>query len=475
MSIWELPAREIARGIRTRAFSAEETVVASLERIAQTNPAVNAVVEVHDEDARRRAREADDLVRRGEAVGELHGVPITFKMNTNVVGLPTTDGVAAYADNIAMQSDPQVTSLLAAGAVPVGRTNCPSFSTRWTTENDFHGVTRNPWDPAVTPGGSSGGAAAAVAAGMCAIAQGNDTAGSVRYPAACCGVAGIRPTKGRLPAWSGAHDHDPPMVVQEFVVQGPLARRVDDLRLGLSAMSTRDARDPTAVPFTAVDPAAGPVPVAVVTDPGGPGLSGSSTTDAVAATRAAAEWLGDAGYAVEEVELPALGEAARVWWKLALTEVKIGLLPEVQRVGDEGTRRFFGLMFQVYEQEFGEVDLPGFIVGYHRRAGLRRELSEFMERYPLILTPVSGEAPFPMGDDVISVERTAELMAHGWPGMSVPVLGLPCLGLPATRGDGAPMGVQLIGRPFDEETVLRAGEVIEARSGIVTPIDPVTS
>jgi amidase len=113
------------------------------------------------------------------------------------------------------------------------------------------------------------------------------------------------------------------------------------------------------------------------------------------------------------------------------------------------------------------------LLGYHRRGGLRREVSTFMETYPLILTPTSGEAPFRLDDDIVSVERTAELMAHAWPGMSVPVLGLPALGIAATRDNGAPVGVQIVGRAFDEETVFRAGEVIEDRSGIATPIDPV--
>ncbi len=473
MEIWKLPARAVAHGIRTRTFSSEEAVRSTLDRVAQVNPALNALAEVEGETALAAARAADARVRGGAPLGALHGVPVTFKMNTNVEGRPTTDGVAAYAGNVATSSDPQVTSWLGAGAISVGRTNCPSFSTRWTTENDLHGTTLNPWDPAVTPGGSSGGAASAVAAGMCALAQGNDTGGSIRYPAACCGVVGLRPTKGRVPGWSGPHDHDPPMLVQAFVVQGPLARTVDDLRLGLQAMEAPDVRDAAAVPGAGRAPSiAGPVKVALVADPSGPGLMGSSTPEAAEATRGAGAWLRDAGYLVEEVDVPALGEAARLWWMLALTELQLGLRAEVARVGDASTRRFFDLMFEVCEQELGEVDLARFAAGWARRAMLRRELAVFMEEFPLLLTPVSGEAPFPLGDDVISVPRTAELMAHGWPGMAIPVFGLPAVGLPAARADGAPIGVQLVGRAFDEATVLRAAEVIEARSGIATPIDP---
>jgi amidase len=475
VEIWELSARDVARGVRTRAFSAVEAVESSLDRIERTNGAVNALVEVDGEAALARAHAADQRVRAGAEVGLLHGVPVTFKVNTNVEGRATTQGVAAYADHLASESDPQVTSLLRAGAIPVGRSNCPAFAIGWTSENDLHGQTLNPWHPGVTPGGSSGGAAAAVAVGMCSLAQGSDTAGSIRYPAGCCGVAGIRPTKGRVPGWAGPPDRDPPMAVQAFVVQGPLARRVDDLRIGLCAMEAPDPRDPSAIPPSGrAEPPAAPIKVAVVADTGGSGLEGKTNPEASAAVSAAAGWLVDAGYAVEEVELPALGEAARLWWKLALTELKFGLVDEVGRVGDAGARRFFDLMFEAYDREIGAVGFGEFVLGHHRQGGLRREVSSFMDAYPLVLTPTSGEPPFPHGDQLISVDRTAELMAYAWPGMSVPVLGLPALGLPATLAGGAPVGVQLIGRPFDEETVLSAAEVIEARSGIATPIDPMT-
>jgi amidase len=471
MNTRELSVRELREAIRTRAISSAEAVRESLERIEAVNPTVNAIVEVYAERAVATAREADRAVAAGEELGLLHGVPVTFKMNSNLAGHATTDGVAAYRDNIATTCDPQVSSWLAAGAIAVGRTNCPAFSTRWTTENDLYGATVNPWDPGVTPGGSSGGAATAAATGMCHLAQGNDTAGSIRYPAGCCGVAGIRPTVGRVPGSLGPPDHDPPLVVQAFVVQGPLARSVDDLRVGLEAMEQRDPRDPFAIAPQPERPRR-PPRVAVVTDTGGPGLRGSSEPDVVEATRRAAGWLADAGYDVEEVELPMLGEAAELWWKLALTEVKLGLLDEVRRVGDPGTVRFFDLMFEVYEQAFGDAGLGEFVVGYHRRGGLRRELSLFMEDYPLLLTPTSGEAPFQMGDDTESAERVAELMAHGWPGMSLPTFGFPGLGIGAVRDGGAPIGVQLIGRPFAEATLFTAAEVIEAHNGVRTPVDP---
>ncbi|MGH3242720.1 MAG: amidase family protein, partial [Spirillospora sp.] len=274
MEIWQLSAVEVARLLRTGAVSSVEATRSVLARIADVNPAANAVVEVLEDEALDAARKADARLRHGRADGPLHGVPVTFKVNTNVAGLPTTEGVAAYKDHVASETDPQVASWLDAGAVLVGRTNCPPFATRWTTENDLYGATINPWDPAVTPGGSSGGAAVAVALGMGALAQGNDIGGSIRYPAACCGVVGMRPTPGRVPAWAGSPSHDPPMAVQAFVEQGPIARTVADLRLGLRAMETYDPRDPRAVALGSRIPPAGAAErtrVAVVVDPGGPG------------------------------------------------------------------------------------------------------------------------------------------------------------------------------------------------------------
>jgi len=472
-----MSAREVAAGVRTGRFSSVEAVTSALARIAATNPQVNAIVELDADAALAGAAAADRRLRDGSPVGRLHGVPVTFKLNTNLEGLATTAGVADYTANVAVATDPQAASWLRAGAINLGRTNTPAFAIGWTSENDLHGMTANPWDLERTPGGSSGGAAAAVATGMCALAQGADTAGSIRYPAACCGVVGLRPTKGRVPGWAGPHTRDPSLATQEYVVPGPLARRVDDLRLGLAAMQEPDPRDPSTPPLPRIGedgPATGqrPLKVAMVTDPGGAGLAGGTRPDVVEATRLAGAWLRDAGYVVEEVSLPELGEAASLWWRLALAELALGLRAEVQRVGSEHSKVFFELMFAVHEQEFGTVGLPDFLAGQARSGALRRRISEFMVDYPLLLTPVAGESPFRMGEDIESVERVAEMMAMSWPAMAVPVLRLPALGLAATRGTGAPIGVQLVGRPYCEDLVLEVGEVIEARSGVVTPVDP---
>lgn len=470
--LWRWSAERIVQGVCTKEISAVEVVSACLERLDETNAATGAFVQVAA-DAVDRAKEADAAVSRGEPLGPLHGVPIAFKITANQLGYETTHGVGAYAGALSTENDPQVQSLLMAGGIAIGRTNCPPFATRWTTESDYYGTTRNPWDKSVTPGGSSGGAAVAVATGVCPVAQGSDIGGSIRYPAVNCGVVGIRPTVGRVPAWNGPPGAAPALATQQYVANGPLTRTISDLRIALRAMETPDRRDPMAAPEGAVLAPLSARRVAVVTSVGSSGLAGPSDPAVDAALRQAGQWLSDAGWEVEEVELPVLAEAATLWWQLALTEFKVvGVVDDVHRVGEPGIRRFFDLMYEVYDDEFGEVEFADFLAGYARRALLRREVSVFMDEHPILLLPNSGEPAFPLGEDVVSVDRTRAIMAHQWPNMAVPVLGLPSLGIGVRREGGAPLGVHVTGRAFDEETVFTAGEVIEARSGITTPIDP---
>ena len=200
--LWRWSAVDLARGIRSGAISSEEATRSTLDRITAVNPTLNAIVEVLADEALTAARTADAQRRSGQPLGPLHGVPVTVKVNIDQKGHATTNGVEAFRDVIATEDSPPVANLRRAGAIIVGRTNTPAFSHRWFTDNALHGATRNPWSDALTPGGSSGGAAAAVASGMGAIGHGNDFGGSIRYPAYACGVAGLRPTPGRVPAYN---------------------------------------------------------------------------------------------------------------------------------------------------------------------------------------------------------------------------------------------------------------------------------
>ncbi|MEV6338801.1 amidase [Nocardia vinacea] len=469
--LWRWSAERAAHGIRNGEVSSAEVVSSAIARLEATNDVSNAFGDVLD-NALDLAKAADAAVAQGEQLGPLHGVPTAIKLNTDVAGLATPDGVEEYRGNIAGESAPVVANLLAAGAIPIGRTNCPPFSFMWSSSSEAFGVTRNPWDPSVTPGGSSGGSAVAVATGVVSIAHGNDIAGSIRYPAAVCGVVGLRPTPGRIPIWHAAPGMGMPLCIQQFGVEGPIGRSVADVRLGLHAMESADFRDPLWKPVREL-PATRPVRVAVVTNPGDHPLAGPGRTETDSAVATAGAWLAAAGYEVEEVELPALGEAATLWWQLTLTELQAaGMFAEVARVGDAGVRTFFDHIGALHRDAFGTVTLDDYLAGQARLSLLRRQVSEFMDRYPILLLPLSGEPPFALGDDVESAARVREIVTHQWPNTAVPALGVPGLGLPVTQTSGAPLGVQVVGRAFHEEAVLRAGEVIESRAKITTPIDP---
>src|SRR5690349_22669199 len=251
---WRLSAAELAALVKTKKISAREAASAALARLDAVNPKINAVIDHRPEDVLKQAAEVDGKIARGEEVGALAGVPVTVKVNIDQEGFATTNGLKLQRDVIARSNSPVIDNLRKAGAVILGRTNCPAFSYRWFTTNLIHGDTKNPRDPTITPGGSSGGAGAAVAAGIGHIAHGTDIAGSIRYPAYACGVHGLRPTMGRIAAFNAALP-ERPIGPQISAVSGPLARTIGDLRIALKAMSGKDARDPWWVPAPLEGPA----------------------------------------------------------------------------------------------------------------------------------------------------------------------------------------------------------------------------
>src|SRR5580692_9921446 len=245
--LWRLSATDIAALIRSKKVSAKQAASAALARLDAVNPSINAVVDHRPKDVLAQAEAIDAAIARNQEVGPLAGVPVTVKVNIDQAGFATTNGLKLQRDVIAQSNSPVIDNLRKAGAVILGRTNCPAFSYRWFTTNLVHGDTKNPRDAGITPGGSSGGAGAAVAAGIGHIAHGTDIAGSIRYPAYACGVHGLRPTMGRIPAFNASL---PERTIggQIGAVSGPLARSIADLRLALVAMAARDVRDPWWVP-----------------------------------------------------------------------------------------------------------------------------------------------------------------------------------------------------------------------------------
>jgi amidase len=464
--LWRWPAERLARAIRTRQVGSREAVASCLERTHRVNPALNAIVEVLEPQALAAADAADRAVSRGESLGPLHGVPVTTKVNVDQAGCVTTNGVVAFRDAIAVDDSPVVANLKRAGAVIFGRTNTPAFSYRWFTENALHGRTLNPWSAGRTPGGSSGGASAAVAAGMGPIAHGNDLAGSVRYPAYCTGVYGLRPSFGRVPNFLPSATEERTPGVQMMSVQGPLARTVGDVRIALAAMAARDPRDPWWVPAPLGGPAPPrPIRVAVVARVPGADMH-PAIVDAV---RQAAAWLAEAGYAVEETEPPHLEEAPRLWRAITTHEMRAGMDDLVERHGDDGIRRAIAGM----KRGVPALDAEGYVRALARRTALVRDWSLFLERWPIVLGPVCAEPAFPWGLDVDTHEGMDRVTRAQGPQFLVPLLGLPALAAPLGRAEGVPIGVQLVGARFREDLLLDAAEVLEARHPSPTPIDPV--
>jgi amidase len=463
--LWTWDAVDVASGIRTGLISSREAVQASLARLAAVNPVINAVTVVHAEQALLQADKADRAVLRGDALGLLHGVPVTTKENVDQAGSATSHGVVAFTDDVASADSPVVANLRKAGAIVVGRTNMSAFAMRWHTDNDLHGPTFNPWSRQVTAGGSSGGAAASVAAGITAIAHGNDYGGSIRYPAYCCGLVGIKPTLGRVPHFNPSAKDERSLTLQMFSAQGPIARRVRDLRVALQAMSLGDARDPAWVNAPLEGPISARLPrVAMTVNPSGLGVH-PAVEDAV---RKAADVLVCAGYEVEEVEPPDTNAVAELWWRLAWWEINALSGSAIRKFGDEGVQR----AFEMYVASTPKVDLQGYMRGLAARATHLRRWLQFLEHYPLILGPVSTELPFLVDFDLQpglsgeTVRRAQRLL------IAVNLLGLPAVSVPTGLSNGMPVGVQLIGSQFREDLCLDAAQAIEARLRLDTPIEP---
>jgi amidase len=452
--------------IRRRAVSCREVVTAALARLDAVNPRINAVVHPLHETALAEAAAADEALARGAPVGPLHGVPITIKVNVDQAGCPTDNGVVAFKNLLATRDNPVVANLRRAGGIVIGRTNTPAFSMRWFTDNALHGATRNPWDPTRTPGGSSGGAAAATAAGIGAIGHGNDIAGSVRYPAYCCGLVGLRVSYGRVPSHNFTATAMRPITAQLMAVQGPLTRRVRDARAAFAAMAVADPNDPRSTDVALEGPpVARPLRVALVADPAG---RGGVAPAVAAAVRQAGRWLEDAGYVVEEVEPPELGAVADLWAAIAMEDTIAALEPTVAQYGDAGIKQALGLWRAVHPPR----DVRFVLEGLAQRDRLLRLWELFLEERPLVVTPASNEPAFPVDLDLVDADTTRRIMRAQIMQLVVPVLGLPAVSVPTGVVDGLPMGIQIAAGRFREDLCLEAAAAIEARAPMATPIDP---
>ena len=454
--LWRLDASDIAARVAARELSAVEVTRQSLQRLQDVNPAINAVVQPLPEEALEAARAVDARIAAGEPAGVLAGVPVTIKVNIDQQGCLNTNGIRIQQDHISEQDSPVVTNLRNAGAIIVGRTNTPAFSMRWFTRNSLHGHTLNPRNTSLTPGGSSGGAASAVAAGICAIGHGTDIAGSIRYPAYACGLHGLRPSLGRVPAVNLSLP-DRHIGAQLTAVSGPLARSINDVRLGLEAMTAASNLDPWWVPV-ALDQGHFEKRVALCIAPDGLAV----TAEVEAALRLAAQQLEDAGWEVVERDIPPMREAMSLQLLLWMSEYAYSGGAAIIQEDDPDANFVYTQLLE----NCATPTLSSLMEALQQRLRLAREWQQFLSAYPVLLCPVSAEAPFPDLLDVESPAAFARVLEAQMTQIALPLMGMPALSV-ATRSGNAPMGVQLVSARFREDILLAAGADIESRNPAV--------
>lgn len=463
--LWQLGALELARKIRSGEVSSREVVEAHLARVDAVNPHLNAVVRRLDDAALDAADAADATLRSGAEVGPFHGVPITVKENIDLVGTPTTQGLAALADAVATIDAPSVERMRAAGAIPFARTNLPDLGLRVSTDSSLHGLTRNPHHPGRTAGGSSGGEASAIASGMSPLGLGNDIGGSLRNPAHCCGITSIKPTVGVVPMATVIPPEDLLLASQQMLVEGPMARHVEDVRAALLALAGQHVRDPRSVPATLADLADGErVRIAVLPEPPG----GTTHPDIAAAVRRAGDLLSDAGHDVVEATPPGYEESIDMWAALLLTDLTVmrPLLDEI--MGDDGKQ-----ILDAFQAEAPPATVEVSALVQSSRYRLMREWSLFFAEHPVLLSPTWAHPAFEHGADLVDTDQVLRNTLR--PVLPGNLLGIPGAVVPCGTADGLPVGVQVMGDRFTDLRCLAIAAQVQDAVGAPEPIDPVTA
>jgi amidase len=458
----QLTASELARMIRSGDTSSVEVVQAHLDRIEAVNDYVNAVTVVLGESAIAGAKAADAALAAGNAPGPLHGVPFTIKENIDCVGSATTQGIPAFAEMMPSEDAPVVARMKAAGAIPLARTNMPEMGLRLSTDNPLRGRTKNPWHPDLTAGGSSGGDAAALATGMTPFGLGNDIGGSLRNPAYCCGTTSLKPTQGRIPHAASLEPIDGGMAVQAMLVEGPMARSVADLELGLSILAGRDIRDPRSVDASLTGPAPEAKRAALVTE-----MPGVQLPDATrAAIARAGEILSRAGWTVEDAAPPELEQVTEIWGNLFAIDFA-DIVPLLQPIITPALTEVLTQLVNRFQPNVSNGTV------HVERSRLTRLWSQFFRQYPVVIGPVWARLPWHYAADLdpeTGLDLLIETMRFITPGN---VLGLPSVALGTGIADGLPTGIQIYADLWREDLCLEAAAVIEQSVDTPTPIDPV--
>jgi Asp-tRNA(Asn)/Glu-tRNA(Gln) amidotransferase A subunit family amidase len=438
----------IAELIRSRSVSPVEVAEAHLERISKVNPQLNAIVTLAP-DFLDNARSAEAAVARRDELGVLHGVPVTIKDTIEIAGLRSTSGSKIRADFVPDVDAPCVTRLKKAGAIILGKTNVAEMAMDYTADNLVFGRTNHPLDASLTPGGSSGGEAVAIATGMSPGGLGSDLAGSIRVPAHFCGVAGLKPTTNRIPGEGQCPPSSGPYSLGAVI--GPLARTIGDLRLLFRAVSKvqpgeserRDALKNVRVAWYADDT------IAAVTD---------ETAKAVATSASA---LSEAGLMVEELRPPHVERANELWLSV-FSRASVVQLRKLY-AGREGDGGSFVTWRLSTADDSPTATLDEYILSWMERDRLRSELIQWMEKYPILLCPVGATPAYK--HDTLKVTVKGQSMgtfrAFSY-AQAFSLFDLPVVTLPVGKSEeGLPIGVQVVGRPYEEEMVMRVAEIIE--------------
>ena len=461
LSLTRKSARELAALIRDRSVSPVEVLDAHLAAIEQINPKLNAIVTVAAEQAHEAARAAERAVMRNEPAGPLHGVPVAIKDITPTAGIRTTYGSLLYRENIPAEDAEVVRRLKAAGAIVIGKTNTPEFACGAYTHNAVFGATVNPWNPQLSPAGSSGGSAVAVAAGMVPIAQATDFGGSIRVPAAFCGIVGIRPTPGLVPSYPMPLAWDPGQT------NGPLARNAEDAALMLDAMVGFSRLSPISVSppwqsvLAEVEHRTNIQALRVAYAPDIAGIGVDAEIEALC--RKAALQLRDAGATVEEIDFSASDGRApyQVWRGLWMVGQQYQRLSELEQFGEalkgnvHAGLKMTPLDFAAAEQKRQEL--------FHRFRTL-------FERFDVLLTPVAPVKPFPLEQkfpDEINGKKLENYIDWIAPSFLITLVSLPAASAPVgLTSDKLPVGIQIVASRFEEPIILNLASLIHRQSGV---------
>jgi amidase len=457
-------ARELAAMMASRAASPLEVLDAHLAVIARVNPKLNAIVTLVADQAREQARAVEAAIMRGEKLGPLAGLPVAIKDITLTAGIRTTFGSPLYRDNLPGEDAEVVRRLKAAGAIVLAKTNTPEFAAGANTVNAVFGATRNPWNPALSPAGSSGGSAVSVATGMLPLAQGTDFGGSVRVPAAFCGIVGIRPTPGLTPNYPMPLPWDPGQV------HGPLARSAEDAALMLDAMAGFSRISPISVapPWTSalaeVERCEDLRGLRIAYAPDIAGIGVDPEVDAVC--RQAARGLREAGATVEDIAFDASDGRGpyQTWRGVWMVGQQFARLAQLDALGKNLKGNVEAGM---------KVTALDIAAAEQTRARLFQRFRELFERCDILLTPAAPVKPFPVEmnfPDEINGQKLENYIDWIAPAFLITLMSLPAGSVPAglTR-DRLPVGLQVVAPRFDEPRILSVAKIVQQQHPIGWP------